>query len=139
MNSEDFNKLVAERLTQCTRVMTAKAGEYASDADRLHNFKKAGRMKDQDPVRALDGMWLKHRVSVDDMVERLCTDAGYVPDKALIAEKFGDNHNYLLLLEGLIEDRRSLLAFNQESQARQCDKPAGMNPDRQDDARQNQK
>jgi len=109
MLHKKFDEVVRERLQNCVDTLCSKDKEYSSDTDRLHNFKKAGRMKGQDPIQALDGMWLKHRVSVDDMVEQLVADAGYIPSKELIAEKFGDNHNYLLLLEGLIEDRRELI------------------------------
>ena len=107
MNHEDFNKLVSARLEKCADVLIKKDKEYSSADDRLHNFKKAGRMKGQDPIQALDGMWLKHRVSVDDIVERMSNDPFYVPGKDVITEKLGDMINYTLLLEGLIEDRRA--------------------------------
>ncbi len=109
MNAEDFNELVLERFNQCGETLCNKGDEYASDKDRLHNFKKAAQIKGCDPIQALDGMWLKHRVSLEDMLDRLATDHCYLPSKELIAEKLGDNHNYTLLLEGLIEDRRSAL------------------------------
>jgi len=109
MKHETFNKLVEERLEGCINTLGVKNKEYSSDTDRLHNFKKAGRMKGQDPIQALDGMWLKHRVSMDDIIERMIADPTYLPPKELIKEKLGDNLNYTLLLEGLIEDRRELL------------------------------
>ena len=43
-------------------------------------------------------------VSVDDIIDGLAR--GIVPPKELVAEKIGDSINYLLLLEGLIEDER---------------------------------
>ena len=109
MNSETFNKLVLSRITDCGNVLGTKNEEYSSDTDRLHNFKKAGRMKGQDPIQALDGMWLKHRVSIDDMIEKMIADPLYVPSPHFIKEKIGDNINYSLLLCGLIEDRREEL------------------------------
>lgn len=110
MDHQTFNELVKNRLENCEQVLGVKNAEYASEGDRLHNFKKAARMTDRDPVLALDGMWLKHRVSVADMVEKLIADPYYVPSKELVAEKFGDNHNYLLLLEALIEERRVVVS-----------------------------
>lgn len=109
MEHQIFNQLVTDRLNACVEVLTKKDKEYSSSWDRLHNFKRAGRMADRDPILALDGMWLKHRVSVQDMVEHMVADPYYLPSRDLIAEKFGDNHNYLLLLEALIEDRRAEL------------------------------
>ena len=50
-------------------------------------------------------MKVKHDVSVDDIVDDL--KRGVVPPKEFIAEKLGDSINYLLLLEGLIEEART--------------------------------
>lgn len=107
MNHNNFNTLVNARLEKCADVLMKKDKEYSSADDRLHNFKKAGRMKGQDPIQALDGMWLKHRVSIDDIVERMSNDPFYVPERDMVTEKLGDMINYTLLLEGLIEDRRA--------------------------------
>jgi len=109
MLHKEFEILVHNRLSSCVEVLCSKDKEYSSADDRFHNFKKAGRLKDQDPIQALDGMWLKHRVSSDDMVERMIADPLYVPDRGLVADKLGDSINYTLLLEGLIEDRRNKL------------------------------
>jgi len=109
MFHKEFEILVQNRLSSCSGVLCNKDKEYSSADDRLHNFKKAGRFKDQDPIQALDGMWLKHRVSIDDMVERMIADPLYVPGRELVTDKLGDNINYTLLLEGLIEDRRNEL------------------------------
>lgn len=114
MKHATFNSLVIKRFDNCEQVLCRKDKEYSSDTDRLHNFKKAGRIKNQDPVQALDGMWLKHRVSLDDIVENLIKDPLYLPSRELIDEKFGDNIAYTLLLEGLIEDRREA-ALKQDS------------------------
>lgn len=110
MDHEVFNQLVARRLARCEGILLQKNKEYSSGEDRLHNFKKAGRLKNQDPIQALDGMWLKHRVSVDDIVERMIADPLYVPKEELLDDKLVDLVNYALLLEGLIEDRRAGLA-----------------------------
>lgn len=109
MEHQDFANIVTARLLDCEEVLIKKNKEYSSTFDRLHNFKVAGRIKGVDPVAALDGMWLKHRVSIADMVERMAEDPTYVPSRELVAEKLGDNINYTLLLEGLIEDRRDIL------------------------------
>ena len=50
-------------------------------------------------------MKVKHDVSVDDIVDDL--KRGVVPPKEFVAEKIGDSINYLLLLEGLIEEARA--------------------------------
>lgn len=104
MNATDFEKLVVARLENCGVVLVAKGEEYSRGGDRLWNFKAAARMRNCTPEQALMGMKAKHDVSVDDMVAGLAT--GKIPSKEAVAEKFGDSINYLLLLEGLIEERR---------------------------------
>ena len=104
MNAEDFNKIVAARMAWCNKTLCAKGDEYARDGDRLWNFKAAGRKRNQHPAQALAGMEVKHDVSVDDIIDGLAR--GIVPPKELVAEKIGDSINYLLLLEGRIEEPR---------------------------------
>jgi len=40
MNTEEFNKVYADQMKLCSDTLIEKAKEYASDKDRLHNFKK---------------------------------------------------------------------------------------------------
>ncbi len=97
MKSKTFDKLVADTLHSCESVMTSKEEEYSSGKDRFHNFKVAARMKGCTPIEALEGMKLKHDVSVKDLIDN--------PDTAterLLTDKIGDSINYLLLLKGLL-------------------------------------
>lgn len=96
MTNEDFDKIVEERIEQIKTVLTAKAQEYATNDDRLHNFKVAARIDNTTPAKALWGMALKHLVSITDMIE---SDKKY-PQK-VVDEKCGDMINYLILLEAL--------------------------------------
>ena len=105
MNAKDFDEIVAARMAWCSKTLCAKGDEYARDGDRLWNFKAAGRKRNQHPAQALAGMEVKHDVSVDDIIDGLAR--GIVPPKELVAEKIGDSINYLLLLEGLIEEDRA--------------------------------
>jgi len=100
MKSEQFDEIVENRLAKCVKVLCNKANEYATGGDRLHNFKRAGTMLDITPEKALEGMLVKHLVSVQDLIN--------VPEKAtlgLIDEKIGDVLNYFLLLESLLVER----------------------------------
>ena len=105
MNTKDFDKIVAARMAWCNKTLCAKGDEYARDGDRLWNFKAAGRKRNCHPAEALAGMEVKHDVSVDDIIDGLAK--GIVPPRELVAEKIGDSINYLLLLEGLIEEERA--------------------------------
>lgn len=105
MNAKDFNKIVVARMDWCKQTLLAKGEEYSREGDRLWNFKSAGRKRNKHPAEALLDMKVKHDVSVDDIVDDL--KRGVVPPKEFVAEKIGDSINYLLLLEGLIEEART--------------------------------
>lgn len=102
MNAQDFTKLVDARCASIQTILTSKAKEYASDVDRLHNFKYAGERLRCTPEKALIGMMEKHSVSVIDMVND-CEKYNY--SHAYIEEKIGDHINYLVLLEALLKER----------------------------------
>ena len=105
MNAKDFDKIVADRMDWCEQTLLAKGEEYSREGDRLWNFKSAGRKLNCHPAQALAGMEVKHDVSIDDIIDGLAQ--GVVPPKEMVAEKIGDSINYLLLLEGLIEEERA--------------------------------
>ena len=103
MNSERFNKVVKECIDSIESVLVKKAAEYSRNDDRLHNFRVAGRLKDETPEKALIGMKVKHTVSIGDIVNDL--DNGILPTKELLSEKIGDEINYLILLKALVIER----------------------------------
>lgn len=109
MNHDRFNAIVNRRFEECEAVLASKDEEYSSETDRLHNFYVAARMQGCSPPKALQGMLVKHIVSVWDMIDRMDRDPVYVPDRALIKDKIGDVINYMVLLEGLMDDRARML------------------------------
>jgi hypothetical protein len=100
MTNTAFNALLEERILKIRSVLANKADEYATTKDRLHNFKVAARMANTTPEMAWRGMFLKHLVSINDIIE--CPS--YVNTQK-IDEKIGDAINYLILLEGILTDR----------------------------------
>ena len=105
MKAEQFNKIVMERINKITTILETKGSEYTTKEDRLHNFKIAGVIQNIIPEKALIGMFTKHLVSILDMVEDLLRGKQYSLPKW--DEKIGDAINYLILLEGLIIERRT--------------------------------
>lgn len=99
MNSEWFEKVIKEQIKTCEDVLIGKAKEYATDDDRLHNFKNAAGMMSCDPKEALAGMMAKHTISVYDM----CRSWKDYPIE-LWNEKITDHINYLLLLKAIVEE-----------------------------------
>jgi hypothetical protein len=108
MNTAQFDKVVEHRLSESKRVLIEKAKEYAKDEDdKLHNFNRAAQITGECREKALFGFFLKHLVSVMDIVDEMNAKSTYIPNKALVEEKIGDSINYLLLLEASIEDKRN--------------------------------
>ena len=68
MNKEDFNELLRIRINKTKDKLESKNKEYASANDKLHNFKRAGKMLQCTPEKALVGMWTKHIISILDIV-----------------------------------------------------------------------
>jgi len=98
-----FDQLVSERMTQSKNILSTKESEYARQSDRLHNFKRAGACQGVTPEHACIGMWMKHVISIIDMVQDI--NSGSIGSKNLWDEKLNDAHNYLYLLEGLLNER----------------------------------
>ena len=99
MTFEEFDILLAERFAKSKCVLTAKSAEYAKDNDKLHNFKLAAHVGRVTVPQAWFGMWLKHLISLIDMIE-----SGEQPTAHWVDEKIGDLVNYLYLLEAIYED-----------------------------------
>lgn len=116
MKPEKFDRLLKEIQYRTTDVLASKSAEYASDSDKLHNFKRAGAMEQCTPEKALVGMWTKHIISVLDIVDRIEKENQkigliyklnpvYWLSKKHLEEKITDSINYLILLEALIKER----------------------------------
>lgn len=93
-----FEKIVKNRVDKIEKILVEKGKEYAKENDRFHNFNEAARMEGSTPEKALWGMFLKHYVSVRDMVFQ---NRKFEIDQ--IDEKIGDAINYFILLEGLLK------------------------------------
>jgi len=112
MNVIKFNAMLEERIRKTRQVLDSKNKEYASDTDKLRNFKRAGAMEQCSPESALVGMMAKHIISILDIVDKL-NRTKYTNDTIqdvtipLVEEKIGDAINYLILLEALIKERYS--------------------------------
>lgn len=104
MNSEQFIKHLQHMQEVSVKTLESKAAEYASDDDRLHNFKVAAAVQGITPMEALGGMMAKHTVSVYDMI-----GGSLVHPLALWEEKIKDHINYLFLLWAMVHEERELL------------------------------
>lgn len=104
MNVVRFDWLVNRQCERIKNSLLVKGEEYrAGDKDVFHNFKRAGARRGITPEKALDGMLLKHEVSIGDIINNL--DKGILPSKEMLDEKIKDIINYYILLENLIIER----------------------------------
>lgn len=121
MNNAEFKLLLEKRLAIIKSTLSAKGDEYADESgDRLSNFKSTGRMKNESPEKALQGMWAKQLTSIFDIIDLIDKEDAKLRHffvirpfrklreritKKLLDEKIGDAINYLILLEALIKER----------------------------------
>lgn len=100
MNATVFEVIFEEQVMTCRDTLVKKSKEYMRNDDRLYNFKKAAQMDGTNPADALWGMWLKHLVSVSDIIEDVSKQK--YPSKEILAEKITDSVNYLILLKAIM-------------------------------------
>lgn len=97
-DTEIYQETLDNTLESITASMALKNKEYASKGDPYHNFDTAALIKGESPAMALLGMYMKHFVSVLDMVQ-----SGDKYDHDYINEKINDSINYHILLKGLLK------------------------------------
>ena len=98
-DKELYDHILHIRLDAIRETMASKQQEYATEQSPYHNFDTAAEADGVTPEQALWGMFLKHYVSVRDMVK------GGNTTPYLVHEKIGDCINYMILLEGLLMRR----------------------------------
>lgn len=113
MTHKEFEKVFNDMVEQSRSVLLTKAVEYASDADRLINFKQAAHLAQETQAKALAGMMIKHTVSIYDMLSRYEKGAQFSKEKW--DEKILDNFNYLILLQAILEEERSTSSVRQQA------------------------
>ena len=103
MTTKDFMELVVKpRLEYCKGLLEGtKNIEYTRNDDKFFSFKEAGRIRNKTKWEAIDMMWMKHVVSVFDILNDI-QQKNKFPNNYTIQEKFGDMINYLLIMEGMI-------------------------------------
>ena len=101
MKVEDFEGVLESSLDRSRVILTEKASEYASDGDRLANFKQAAGALEVNPMEALVAFMTKHYVSVVKMSRN-----PHIYPLPMWNEKLGDLRNYTILADALVRDMR---------------------------------
>lgn len=100
-----FSDIFEDRVNKCRVVLQSKSTEYAKNQNRYHNFDKAALRLDCTPEKALEGMMIKHFVSIQDIIND-AENIHHAPP-GVLNEKMTDMVNYIILLEGLLLRRLS--------------------------------
>lgn len=104
MSREDFNNLVDTIVQRSLTILVNKSTEYSVGEDAFKSFKNGLSISlHTDAEKYLWELMTKHLQSIKDIVADIDKT---ISNQKLIDEKFGDAHNYLFLLEGLISERR---------------------------------
>lgn len=103
MKTQEFEKNSKEVMEHCWRLLFNKAMEYASDTDRLANFKQPVSMMQSNPAEVCLWYDMKHIASIQKIAREL--NSGILPTRELLLEKVGDYINYgLLFYANVIEE-----------------------------------
>lgn len=100
MNARHFEEYSKGLLERCWNVLFSKSKEYASDVDRLANFKQPVSMMDSNPAEVCLWYDMKHVASLSKIVREI--KDGQLPTQEMLEEKIGDYLNYGLLLYACI-------------------------------------
>lgn len=104
MQSEQFNEIVESMIKRTHDLLVSKNSAYNEGGDKLASFKKAAALQGVTPLEALRGMWVKHVVSISDMLGDKNVEDFHID---VWEEKLGDNINYSLLALALVHENDS--------------------------------
>ena len=100
MNHETFKEIITQMQEDSLATLLEKNSGY-SNADPLHNFHQAAKLKGETTLKAIGGMMAKHTVSIYDLINKASEE--YVPEEVWF-EKIQDHMNYLLFLWAAVEE-----------------------------------
>ena len=99
VDTQKIPKTTILRIKSIKETLAKKGNEYSKDKEVFKNFIDAGRKLDTNKYKALQGMLIKHIVSVDNIIDNIEQE---VPTVDIISEKIGDIINYYILLEAML-------------------------------------
>lgn len=105
MQRKEFQQVVEKRLNLIQSVLASKGAEYSPDDNPFHNFDNAtGLSFHKNRTKVAWEFMVKHLQSIKDMLDK--DEKGLTNSEAHIEEKIGDAVNYLILIEGMLKDKK---------------------------------
>lgn len=101
--NKHFDEVIENTLVDIRELLIEKGKEYRRNNNPYHNFDTGSVMRGITPEQALDGMLLKHEISINDMTNDI--SKGILPKFDKVEEKFNDNLIYLLIKKAMILHR----------------------------------
>ena len=112
MEVAQFNKLIEEQIEDTRTRSGSKNKEYARGGDKLYNFRRVAEVMNGYVEDALWGMFIKHFVSIQDIVEDV--GEGEYSTREVVDEKIGDAIVYLILLKAILIDEKHTICTKEE-------------------------
>lgn len=104
MNRKRLNHIIEYRMSKTKEVFATKNDEYANETEVFNNFKQAvGISFNNTPEKVAWEFLTKHLQSVKDILNDI--EGGKIPSISVLDEKMNDAHNYLYLIEGMIQEK----------------------------------
>lgn len=103
MTEKEFDEVINTTMENIYETLIVKGKEYRRNSNPFHNFEMGSKITGLSREKVLDGMLLKHEISIADMTNDLCQ--GILPLEEIVHEKFNDNIIYLLLKKASILDK----------------------------------
>lgn len=125
MDKKKFEKLCKDLLAQSNKTLFDKSQEYASDDDRLANFRQPTAMMDMSTAEVCLMYQMKHIASISKMAKE--SSQGILPTKALLKEKCQDMINYTLIfytaMMEMIEEENAIQKAAEKEAAEMAEEP----------------
>jgi hypothetical protein len=104
VNKHDFSALVSATVKSTADLLVVKGGEYASDADRLANFKRGAALTGCTPLQVAFIYASKHYDGIASFV-KTSAEGTPRPSSEPIEGRFDDLINYCVLMKALVVEK----------------------------------
>jgi hypothetical protein len=107
MTKEDFEKLWIEQVQKEKSILLERASSYATNDDRLFNFKEGSTLIGNDSMQYGFNLVVKHIIAMRDLINKVANTNGSLDnyEYAKIEEYVTDIRNYAILLRALYVER----------------------------------